>query len=102
MRSRSLASPVDVQMQFASVERKRRPLRGAGTAKYFAIETLQERHEAAFIGGGQNKHAAAVRHWKAPVVEVITIARDERPAQLSREPVMFAVGRAPQVVVFDH
>ena len=36
------------------------------------------------------------------VVEVVAIERDERAAQLPRQPVVLHVGRAPQVVVLEH
>ncbi len=84
-----------------------RPSSGSGRTGHLAggkepaVHAGYQREELVFIRRLNDEHAAAVAGRKSPVVEVIAIHGDQRPAQLPRQPEMFQVGRAPQFVVFD-
>src|SRR5678816_877016 len=84
-RSMSGARPVHVHVQLAAGERRWR------AAEQFPIETHEQLHEAALARGRQDDYAAAPLRWKADIVQVVAIEREQGSTQLPRDPVVLTV-----------
>ena len=70
-------------------------------AKEESVEPPEQLGQRPFIGGRHDNHAATGIRREAPIVEVVTVERQQRPAPLSRKAVVLAVGRSSQIFVLQ-
>lgn len=62
----------------------------------------QAASEPTVVGHRTDQHAWSKRGWKSCGVGEIPIERDERASEFERTGEVHAIGRAAQVVVFNH
>src|SRR4051794_31209365 len=98
---RSLPSPVGVDLHLASDQRLRDRVDGLVRVKQRAVDPLEQQRELALVRRVDDEHAAARLGREAPIVEVIAVHGDQRPAQLLRQLIVFHVRRAAQIAVFE-
>ena len=70
-------------------------------AKEESVEPPEQLGQRPFIGGRHDDHAATSVRREAPIVEVVTVERQQRSAPLSSKAVVLAVGRSSQIFVLQ-
>src|SRR5262245_33640478 len=77
--SERLLLVVDVPLELAAVERKRCRSR---RAKELPIDLLHQLSQPALVGREEDDHAGTFVWRKPAIIDVVTIERDQRPANL--------------------
>ena len=94
-------APVHVHVELVALERQREPTSGA--ARNTSRSSRFSSAASPFSSGAVSTSTpGALGRRKLAIVEIVAVERDQRAAQLAREPVVLAVARAAQVVVLDH
>ena len=70
-------------------------------AKEESVEPPEQLGQRPFIRGRHDDHAATRIRREAPIVEVVAVERQQRPAPLSCKAVVLAVGHSSQIVVLQ-
>ena len=70
-------------------------------AKEESVEPPEQPGQRPFIGGRHDDHAATRIRREAPIVEIVTVERQQRSAPLSCKTVVLAVGRSSQIFVLQ-
>ena len=93
-----------MHMQLAALKRQRSSIacsgQGGRRGAYFPVEAFEQLHEPP--ESAPQHDAAAALGRKPAIVQVVAIERDQGAPELSRQTIVLAVARAPQVVVLDH
>ena len=66
------------------------------------VQSFQELDEASLGRRHQHDDATAAFERELAIVEVVAIERDQRAPELSRQTIVLAIARTPQIVVLDH
>src|SRR5262245_19361582 len=89
---------IDVPFHLPPVERERARV---GRPEQFAVHARQQFAQPALVGRRKHDHAGALLRREGAIVEIVAVERHERAPELSREPEVLDVARAPQIVVLE-